>query len=93
MQAPSSGGRRRRPPGGPSSTPSGFSSCWGWFSSTPPWCSTRVTTVVSGVGRDIADGGWAGYQHAFGGNATRAQRSAADVDLDTDLMRLARGGR
>ena len=49
--------------------------------------------VVSGVGRDIADGGWAGYQHAFGGNATRAQRSAADVDLDTDLMRLARGGR
>nr|WP_296067592.1 hypothetical protein [uncultured Actinoplanes sp.] len=52
-----------------------------------------MTTVVSGVGRDIADGGWAGYQHAFGGNATRAQRSAADVDLDTDLMRLARGGR
>ncbi len=47
--------------------------------------------VVSGVGRDIADGGWGGYQHTFGGNATRAQRSGADVDLDSDLMRLARG--
>ncbi|GAB2627022.1 oxidoreductase [Paractinoplanes abujensis] len=47
--------------------------------------------VVSGVGREIADGGWSGYQHTFGGNATRAQRTAADVDLDSDLMRLARG--
>ncbi|RMB82323.1 CE1759 family FMN reductase [Streptomyces shenzhenensis] len=48
--------------------------------------------IVSGIGRDIADGGWGGYQHAFGGNATRAERTTADVDFDTDLMRLARGG-
>lgn len=51
-----------------------------------------VTLMVSGVGRDIADGGWGDYQHSFGGNATRAERTAADVDFNTDLMRLARGG-
>jgi len=50
-----------------------------------------VALIASGVGRDIADAGWSGYQHTFGGNATRAQRTAADVDLDSDLMRLARG--
>ena len=43
--------------------------------------------------RDIADGNWAGYQHQFGGNATRAGRSVDDVDFSTDLMRLAAGGR
>ncbi|MUK00637.1 NADH-dependent FMN reductase [Vibrio cholerae] len=48
--------------------------------------------VVSGVGRDIADGGWSGYRHAFAGNATRSERTTTDVDFDTDLMRLARGG-
>ncbi|MEU1301419.1 MULTISPECIES: CE1759 family FMN reductase [Streptomyces] len=48
--------------------------------------------IVTGIGRDIADGGWGGYQHTFGGNATRAERTTADVDFDTDLMRLARGG-
>ncbi|NMO53406.1 NADH-dependent FMN reductase [Actinoplanes sp. TBRC 11911] len=47
--------------------------------------------IASGVGRDIADAGWAAYQHTFGGNATRAQRTGKDVDLDSDLMRLARG--
>ncbi|WP_369374616.1 CE1759 family FMN reductase [Promicromonospora sp. Populi] len=47
----------------------------------------------SGVGREIADGAWDGYQHQFSGNATRAERSAADVDFTTDLMRLAAGGR
>ena len=41
---------------------------------------------------EIADANWAGYQHQFGGNATRAQRSADDVDFSTDLMRLAAGG-
>ncbi|TDD80899.1 NADH-dependent FMN reductase [Saccharopolyspora karakumensis] len=49
--------------------------------------------MTSGVGHHIADGGWDSYQHTFGGNATRAHRSATDVDLDTDLMRQARGGR
>lgn len=49
--------------------------------------------VLSGVSRSIADSAWTGYQHQFGGNATRTQRSAADVDFSTDLMRLAAGGR
>jgi FMN reductase len=42
--------------------------------------------------RDIAESNWDGYQHEFGGNATRAQRSVDDVDFSTDLMRLAAGG-
>jgi FMN reductase len=42
--------------------------------------------------QEIADSNWAGYQHQFGGNATRAQRSVDDVDFSTDLMRLAAGG-
>ncbi|MEU2616584.1 CE1759 family FMN reductase [Streptomyces sp. NPDC007157] len=50
-----------------------------------------AAVLRTGVGRDIADGNWAGYQHAFGGNATRAERSIEDVDFDTDLMRLATG--
>lgn len=50
-----------------------------------------VALAVSGVGREIADGGWSGYQHTFAGNATRAERTTDDVDFDTDLMRLARG--
>jgi FMN reductase len=49
--------------------------------------------VRSGAPRDIADDNWAGYQHQFAGNAARAERSAADVDFDSDLMRLAAGGR
>ncbi len=48
--------------------------------------------MASGVGREIADGGWTAYQHSFGGRATRAERTGTDVDLDTDLMRLATGG-
>jgi FMN reductase len=48
--------------------------------------------VLSGVSRSITDAGWAGYQHQFSGNATRTERSAADVDFSTDLMRLAAGG-
>jgi FMN reductase len=48
--------------------------------------------VRSGVGRAIADSAWSGYQHQFSGNATRSERSASDIDFDTDLMRLAAGG-
>ncbi|MGD8169959.1 CE1759 family FMN reductase [Herbiconiux sp. P16] len=51
-----------------------------------------VLLVRSGVGRSIADSAWAGYQHPFSGNATRSEASAAEVDFDTDLMRLAAGG-
>ena len=45
----------------------------------------------SGAGRQIADSNWSGYDHQFGGNATRAGRSLDDVDFTTDLMRLATG--
>ncbi|MDX2645875.1 NAD(P)H-dependent oxidoreductase [Streptomyces sp. PA03-1a] len=48
--------------------------------------------MASGVADTIADRAWSGYQHRFGGNATRAERTAADVDFDTPLMRLAAGG-
>ncbi|TIT54183.1 MAG: NADH-dependent FMN reductase, partial [Mesorhizobium sp.] len=55
--------------------------------------ATELTQfLLSGAGRSIADAAWQGYQHQFGGNATRAERSAADVNFDTDLMRLAAGG-
>ncbi|GAA2241394.1 hypothetical protein GCM10010413_49720 [Promicromonospora sukumoe] len=56
--------------------------------------ATELTLLLrSGVGQEIADTAWDGYQHQFSGNATRAERSAADVDFTTDLMRLAAGGR
>ncbi|MGW2938296.1 CE1759 family FMN reductase [Streptomyces sp. NPDC055722] len=48
--------------------------------------------MTSGVGNTIADQAWAGYQHRFGGNATRAEQTAADIDFDSPLMRLAAGG-
>lgn len=46
----------------------------------------------AGVGREIAERNWSAHQHEFGGDATRAERTAADVDFETDLMRLATGG-
>jgi FMN reductase len=52
-----------------------------------------VLLLRSGVGRSIADSAWSDYQHQFAGNATRSERAASDVDFDTDLMRLAAGGR
>lgn len=56
--------------------------------------ATELALLVrSGAPRDIAEENWAGYQHQFAGNATRAERSVADVDFDSDLMRLAAGGR
>jgi FMN reductase len=51
-----------------------------------------VHLVQSGTGRAIADEAWGGYQHQFGGNATRAERNSTDIDFDTGLMRLAAGG-
>ena len=74
------------------------------FAATEDWASTalgeridrvaaELTTLLrSGVGRAIAEDGWRGYQHQFGGAATRAERTVADVDFGTDLMRLAAGG-
>jgi len=55
--------------------------------------ATELTLFLrSGVGASIADSNWSGYQHQFAGNATAAERSVADVDFDTDLMRMAAGG-
>jgi FMN reductase len=55
--------------------------------------ATELAVVVRGqIEQGIADGAWSGYQHAFAGNATRAEQTAADVDFDTPLMRLAAGG-
>ncbi|MFH5877596.1 CE1759 family FMN reductase [Arthrobacter sp. NA-172] len=56
--------------------------------------ATELTLILrSGVTGDIAEENWNGYQHQFGGNATRAGRTADDVNFDSDLMRLAAGGR
>jgi FMN reductase len=55
--------------------------------------ATELAVILhAGVGHRIADNGWAGYQHQFAGNATRAAHTAADVDFDSPLMRLAAGG-
>ncbi|MGW1530098.1 CE1759 family FMN reductase [Streptomyces sp. NPDC002159] len=51
-----------------------------------------ATLMISGVGNAIVDSAWTGYQHHFGGNATRAEQTSADVDFDTPMMRLAAGG-
>ena len=69
-----------------------------WGSSELGKRITRAATELalllrSGAPRDIADDNWQAYQHQFNGNATRAQRSTADIDFTTDLMRLAAGGR
>jgi FMN reductase len=51
-----------------------------------------VRLLLSGAAPAIATEGWAGYQHEFGGNATRSEKETADVDFNSDLMRLATGG-
>ena len=56
--------------------------------------ATELALLVrSGAPRDIADENWSSYAHQFGSNATRADRTVADVNFDSDLMRLAAGGR
>jgi FMN reductase len=55
--------------------------------------AAELTAMVrTGVGEQIADRAWSGYQHEFAGNAARAERTADDVDFDSPLMRLAAGG-
>ncbi|MGI5253879.1 CE1759 family FMN reductase [Actinacidiphila glaucinigra] len=55
--------------------------------------ATELAVLMSsGVGAAIADNAWSSYQHHFGGNATRTEQTAADVDFDSPLMRLAAGG-
>jgi FMN reductase len=56
--------------------------------------ATELAVLVdAGIERHIADRAWSGYQHQFAGNARRAEQTAADVDFDSPLMRLAAGGR
>jgi len=55
--------------------------------------ATELAVLVrAGVEQQVADSAWSGYQHQFGGNAQRAERSADDVDFSSPLMRLATGG-
>ncbi|MEV5541704.1 CE1759 family FMN reductase [Saccharopolyspora shandongensis] len=68
-----------------------------WGSSELGKRITRAATELalllrSGVAAQIADDNWQAYQHQFNGNATRAERTIADIDFTTDLMRLAAGG-
>lgn len=61
-----------------------------------PALTTRIDRAVlelvllmeSGFANAIKDQSWSSYQHEFGSAAD----PQADVDLDTDLMRLAAGG-
>ena len=52
-----------------------------------------AVTVHAGIEHGIAERAWSGYQHQFAGNATRADQTAADIDFESPLMRLAAGGR
>jgi FMN reductase len=55
--------------------------------------ATELAVMLdAGVEQRIADRAWPGYQHRFAGNATRAERTTADVDFNSPLMRLAAGG-
>ena len=56
--------------------------------------ATELAVVVrAGVEQHVADDAWSNYQHQFAGNATRADHTAADLDFDSPLMRLAAGDR
>lgn len=56
--------------------------------------ATELAVMVrAGVEQHVADHAWSSYQHEFGGNASRADRTAGDLDFDSPLMRLAAGGR
>jgi FMN reductase len=56
--------------------------------------ATELTVLLrAGIEDQIAHHAWTSYQHQFAGNATRAERTASDVDFDSPLMRLAAGGR
>jgi FMN reductase len=56
--------------------------------------ATELAVIMqAGVERQIADSAWSAYQHQFAGNASRAARTADDIDFDSPLMRLAAGAR
>lgn len=51
-----------------------------------------AVAVHAGIEHGIAERAWSGYQHEFAGSATSADQTAADIDFDSPLMRLAAGG-
>jgi FMN reductase len=56
--------------------------------------ASELAVVIDGrIEQGIADRAWSRYRHEFAGNATRAEQTAAEVDFDSPLMRLAAGGR
>lgn len=56
--------------------------------------ATELAVLVrAGVEQQVAEQAWSSYQHQFAGNASRSDRTGADVDFDSPLMRLAAGGR
>jgi FMN reductase len=74
------------------------------YAAPPDWGTTELGTrieraatelavmVRAGVEQHVADDAWSSYQHEFAGNASRADRTAGDLDFDSPLMRLAAGG-
>src|ERR1700760_2830387 len=48
--------------------------------------------VQARIEQKIGDAAWSGYQHQFAGDAVRAEQTAADIDFDSPMMRLAAGG-
>jgi FMN reductase len=56
--------------------------------------ATELAVLLeAGIEQRVAERSWSGYEHQFAGNATRAEQTAADIDFDSPLMRLAAGGR
>ena len=51
-----------------------------------------AVAVHAGIEHGIAERAWSGYQHEFAGSAARAEQTAADIDFESPLMRLAAGG-
>lgn len=55
--------------------------------------ATELATMIGAdVGGEISARTWESHRHTFGGSATRSANVSADIDFDTDLMRLATGG-
>lgn len=74
------------------------------YVSVEDWATAELSTRINraatelaaavhvDIEREITDASWGAYHHQFAGSATRAERSADDIDFDSDLMRLATGG-
>lgn len=51
-----------------------------------------ILLMESGFARAVRDESWSSYQHEFGTTGATDTADDADIELDTDLMRLATGG-